>query len=697
MKKSKKRFFIFLSFLFLVIILTTLYAANDISILDEGMWTFDNPPRKILKEKYSFEINDEWLDHIRLSSVRFDDGGSGSFVSSNGLVMTNHHVAIGQLQKMSTSEHDYVTTGYYAKSPSEEIPSPDLTLNVLMSIDNVTARVKAAAQTDMSREEALAAMKAEMAKIEQESFDATHLRSEVVTLYHGGEYWLYRYKKYTDVRLVFAPERQAAYFGGDYDNFTYPRYDLDIAFFRVYEDGKHVNSTNYFKFNPIGASDGELVFVSGHPGSTDRLLAFSQLLFERDYYYPIRLAIIDRRIQALRDYSKVGKEQERRALVQIFSLENAKKAFTGEYYGLKNQELMLKKYAEENTLKNQIAQNPEWQHLYGDAWNTIETVVQKQTSFVKKQFFRRFYGSKLTSFAINLVFYAIESKKPDNKRLDGFHDSELDELKFYVLSPAPIYLDMEEANLVGMLQMSQAELGESDPFITNILNGKSIELTIKELIQNTKLTDLEYRKNLWDGGINAISNSTDPLIILARKLEPILREDIEWQKCNVESDLIEATEKIASARFAIFGKETYPDATFTLRLSFGVVKGYPMNGTIAPYKTTLFGLYDRSSSFDNLNEFNLPNRFWEYKDKLDLSTPVNFVSTNDIIGGNSGSPVINKNGDLVGIIFDGNIESLPGRFIYDDIKSRAVSVHSAYIIEALKNLYQAQSLVDEIL
>ena len=666
------------------------------SLADEGMWTFDNPPIKQLQERYGFTPTKEWLDHVRLSSVRFMDGGSGSFVSPKGLVMTNHHVGVGQLQKISTSEKDFVTTGFYAKTQKEELKCPDLEVNVLISVEDVTKQVKAAVKKGMNEEEALKARKAAIAKIEKESLEKTGFRSNVINLYHGGEYWLYCYKKYTDLRMVFAPERQAAYFGGDFDNFTYPRYDLDVTFFRVYENDKPVNSNHYLKWNAEGAKKDELVFVSGNPGSSDRLFPYSQLEFLRDFQYPLILKYIKKRIEILHDYEKKGTEQQRRALISIFGLENAKKAMSGEYQGLLDKKLMEKQKKDEEAFRKLVASNPDLEKEYGDGWDTIAKIIQKQKQVAKERFYGRISGSRLTGIASTIVFYVIEIEKPDSERLDEYHDSGLDGLRFRLFSPAPIYLDMEEANLAGTLQLSLEELGPDNPFIKLVLNGRSPEDVAKELIQGTKLTDVNFRKSLVKGGEKAVKECSDPLIVLAKKLEPMMRKDIEWSKKNIESVLTPAAEKIAKARFAVYGKDVYPDATFTLRLSYGTVKEYSMNGTKAPCKTTLYGLFDRALSFNRERDYDLPDRFWERKDKLDLSTPVNFVSTCDIIGGNSGSPVINKKAEVVGLIFDGNIESLPGRFVYDETKNRAVSVHTGYITEALRKLYDADTIVIEL-
>ncbi len=692
MKMGNKRSVFAVLFLAVLFAFGTVLAASP----DEGMWTFDNPPIKLLMEKYGFKPTQEWLDHVRLASVRFMDGGSGSFVSPDGLVMTNHHVAVGQLQKISTPEKNYVATGFYAPTYADELKSSDLEVNVLVSMKDVTARVNAAVKKGMSDQDALKAKEAVIAKIEKESKDKTGLRSNVISLYHGGEYWLYRYKKYTDVRLVFAPERQAAYYGGDFDNFTYPRYDLDVAFFRVYENGKPIKSDNYFKWNKEGASENELVFVSGNPGSTDRLFTYAQLEYQRDFYYPMVLNLIKSWIAVLRDYSKKGPEQERRALIQIFGLENAKKAMTGEYQGLLDSTLMRNYHEQEKALRAKIAANPELQKKYGDAWTTIETLMSSSRERIASQFYQGIFGCQLAGFANTIVRYVAEVKKPDSERLAGYHDAQLENLKFGLFSPAPIYKDMQEANLAWSLGLSLKGLGRDDPFVKTVLGDKSPEEAAKYLVENTKLQDVDFRKKLIEGGEKAVAKCTDPFIVLARNLDPILRKNIEWNKEHVQSVFDVATEKIAKARFDIYGKDIYPDATFTLRLSYGTVKGYPMNGTKAPYKTTLYGLYDRALGFNNEGPFMLPQRFWDRKDKLDLSTPANFVSSCDIIGGNSGSPVINKNAEVVGLVFDGNIESLPGRFMFDEEKNRTVAVHTAYISEALRKLYDADKLADEI-
>jgi hypothetical protein len=662
---------------------------------DEGMWTFDNPPTKLLQQHYGFTPSPEWLDHVRLSSVRLNDGGSGSFVSPHGLLLTNHHVALGQLQKNSTAEHDYVRDGFYAATPDQEMKSPDLEVNVLVSMEDVTQRVQSALKGVTDPQKALAARKNVIAQITRESEQKTGLRSDVVTLYQGGEYWLYRYKRYNDVRIVFAPEQQIAYFGGDPDNFTYPRYDLDMALFRVYENGKPLESTNYLKWDAKGAGNGELVFVPGHPGTTSRLDTMAQILRERDVRLPLLQQWLRKRLEIMRQYAARGAEQARQAEALSLSLENAVKAYQGTYQALLDKRVITKKQAEEEAFRQLVASKPEWQSEFGAAWDTIAAAEAKAAPMTKKQIFRRL-DSQLASLALSIVQYVAEIKKPDGERLFGFHEAQLESLRYRLLSPAPIYPEMEQARLSGALAESARELGADDEFVKTVLAGRAPDALAAEVIKGTHLADPKVRKALLEGGEAAVAASNDPMIILARKIDPLSRTMTKWFEDNVQSVEQSAGEKLGKARFLAYGKSAYPDATFTLRLSYGTLKGYPMNGTKAPYKTTFYGLYDRAHSFDLAPPFNLPARYSEGIGKLDLATPLDFVSTCDVVGGNSGSPVINKNADLVGLIFDGNIESLAGDFVYDEETNRAVAVHSGAMIEALRKLYGAGKLADEL-
>ncbi len=665
-------------------------------IADEGMWTYDNLPLKDLKEKYGFVPTKEWLDNVRLSSVRFMDGGSGSFVSPDGLILTNHHVAVGQLQKLSNAKRNYVKTGFYAKTKEEEIKCPDLEINILVDMKNITDKILSVLKPDMTFEERLKAKKEKITEIENKAKKETGLEPEVVNLYHDGEFWLYLYKKYTDVRLVFAPERQAAYFGGDYDNFTYPRYDLDFALFRAYENGKPVKCKNYLKWNSNGIKEGDLVFVSGHPGSTDRLYTYNQLKYLRDYRYPYAIDFINHKLKVLEEFAQRGPEQARKALIYQFGLGNGLKAMTGEYKGLRDSILMNEKKKQEEELKNKVYSDEKLKKLYGDGWSIIDSALDLQIKNFKRLRYHSTGFSRLLGIALNIVRYVEEIEKPDKDRLEGYHESELDRLKFRLLSPAPIYKDLEEFNLADDLKQMKKNLDENDEFLKAFLGDNDPEKFAHYLISKTKLDNVDFRKKMLNGGKKAVKKSKDPLIKLALKIDPILRKEKEFYRNNIESRLRYGAEKIAKARFAIYGKSIYPDATFTLRLSYGTVKGYPYNGTIAPAYTTLYGLFDRALSFKGKREYSLPERFWQKKDSLDLSTPVNFVSTCDIIGGNSGSPVVNREGEIVGLIFDGNIESLYGRFLYDEKANRAVAVHTAYIIEALRKIYNADNIADEL-
>lgn len=663
---------------------------------DEGMWTFDNPPTKLIQQKYNFTLTKQWLDHVRLSSARLNDGGSGSFVSPHGLLLTNHHVARGQLAKDSTPHHDYIKNGFYARTQAEELKAPDLEVDVLMSTEDVTARVQAAVKNAKTPDQEGDERRKIIAQIERESLDKTGLRSNVVTLYQGGEYWLYRYKEYTDIRIVFAPEEQAAYFGGDDDNFTYPRYDLDMALFRVYENGKPIDSANYLKWNPKGPSDGDLVFVSGNPGSTERLDTVAQLEFQRDDSLKIDLAVLHDHYDTLARFSATGAAQAQEASSDMFFDANSIKAITGMLQGLNDKRIMDTKRADEEKFRAAVMANAKLKASYGNAWNDIAEAERKAATRIKERFFHS-TDSQLSGFAATIVDYVAEIKKPDGVRLPGYHDAQLQSLRFELFSPAPVYKDLEIARITGALELDLKEMGANDPFLKIVLNGKSPAEAARALVSGTQLNDADVRKKLIEGGQAAVDASTDPMIVLARNLDPMRRETVKWWQDNVESVLDRGGEKLGHARFAIYGRNTYPDATFTLRLSYGQMKGYPMNGTIAPPMTTLYGLYDRSASFSDKGEFYLIPRFAEGLSKLNLATPINFVTTNDIIGGNSGSPVIDKDGAIVGLVFDGNIESLVGDYVFDIETNRTVAVHTAAMTEALRKLYDADDLVKELM
>jgi hypothetical protein len=663
---------------------------------DEGMWTLDNLPIARLKERYGFTPTAQWIEHVQKACVDFG-GGSGAFVSPNGLVLTNHHVALGQLHKMSTPENDFVRDGFYAHGAAEEARCPDLELRVLMSMQDVTARVRAAIDPKATDPVQNAQRKAAIATIEKESGKATGLQSRVVDLYHGGEYWLYRYRKYTDVRLVMAPEQMTAFHGGDWDNFCFPRHDLDFAFFRAYEDGKPVRPAHWFRWSATGPGDGELVFVPGHPGSTGRLLTVSQLEYLRDAFHPIRIAEQEHRLEALRKYSARGPEQARRALDRIFGLENNLKRQRAFLHVLEDPASMARKRADEEALRARIAKNPRVAAECEGAWDRM-AAAQREMARRHKEYLATDLarGARLVGFANNIVRYVVEVGKPNEKRFEEYRDSNLQSLRYQLFSPAPIYAEVDAVVLAAQLQDALDVLGPDHPFVSAALGGPSPQAVADELTRTTRLSEVPFRKELVEGGRSAVEASTDPLIVWARKLDPQYRELRAWYEDNVQS--VESREggRIARARFAIDGKSIYPDATGTLRLTFGKVAGYEQLTTLVPWKTTFFGLFDRAASFDGHEPFGLSRRMAEARGRLDLATPLDFVSTTDIIGGNSGSPVLNRDLEYVGLVFDGNTQAFVWNYAFDERQARTVSVDSSAILEALRKIYGMEGLADEL-
>ena len=657
------------------------------------MWTFDAPPLAYWQKTYGFAPDQKWLDHVRLASVRLPNCSS-SFVSPNGLILTNHHCARGCTDAVSPRDSNYIETGFAAGNLADEKKCPGLYVDQLISIEPVTDRVRAAITGTTPAEQA-AQRAAIVGRIQTECMQSTGLTCQVVSLYQGGMYSLYRYKRYSDLRLVMVPEEQIASFGGDPDNFTYPRYDLDMALLRAYDNNAPLHPTDYLRWSASGAGDGEAVFVIGNPGSTGRLNTLAQMEFLRDIGYPATLAGYNRALAVIRQTEAQDTSAARRYQNQVFGLQNSFKAVTGYRAGLIDSSRMAQKRAFENDFRARINADPALRARYGSSWDAV-AAAQHELAMFNPQF--RYYGfgpSALLAMAGQTVRVATEAAKPDAARLAAYRGPALDAIKAALERDRPIDVPYEKFSIAAQLRAAQQELPPTDPFIRVALAGRTPEAAAEALVSGTRMGDAAFRRSLVEGGAAAVAASNDPLIVLARSIDPLNRTVVA-RSDSLNAIIATNTEKIGQALFSIYGTSLPPDATFTLRISDGVVKGYPMNGTVAPYKTTFYGLYERASAFDFKDPFNLPQRWVTRKDRLNLSTPFDFVTTNDIIGGNSGSPAINRNAELVGLIFDGNIENIPNRFLFTADTPRTIAVHSAGIIEAIRKMYDGSRIADEL-
>ena len=662
---------------------------------DEGMWPFNHVPFEQIKKKRGFQVGTDLLERLQKGSVRFNNGGSGSFVSAGGLVMTNHHVASDCIKKLSSKEKDYIADGFYADAASAELKCPDLELNVLMKIETVTGQINKKVLSGMSEKERFEAQRAATADVEKECKDHTGERCDVVKLYEGGIFDLYEYKRYTDVRLVFAPEFPAAFFGGDKDNFTYPRYCLDVAFVRVYEDDKPITSPAFLPWSENGSTEGELVFVTGHPGRTNRLKTEAQLRFERDVRMPFMLDWLHAMAKDLREYGSAGGEAARLARDELFRLDNSIKAYTGMLGGLQDPELFNAKSEAERGVRASINQDDKKKKQFGGAWEAIAKAQKTKAEIYEE--YRLIDGlgfySRLFTIAKHLYRMSDELPKENAKRLPEYRESGLDSLYQRVYSPAPIYNEVEITKLSRSLEFMRERLGTGRKIVRAVLERRNPNDVAKSLIENTKLTDVDFRKKLAAHQAKQAKTSDDPMIDLVRKVDDEARRLRKRYEDEVEAVENAHGSGIAKARFAALGTDAYPDATFTLRLSVGVVKSYREGGRrIEPF-TRFAGLYQKVTGKD---PYVLPEHFLKRKDQVEKNTPYNLVSTNDITGGNSGSPLVNRKGEVVGLIFDGNIQSLPNGFLYSEKQARAVSVDSRGIIEALRKIYNAKRVVEEL-
>ncbi|KFE70107.1 S46 family peptidase [Hyalangium minutum] len=665
------------------------------ALADEGMWTYNNFPSAKVKAKYGFEPSQQWLDNVRLSSARLAGGCSASFVSPNGLVMTNHHCARGCIEQLSTAEKDYIANGFSAKTEADELKCPAMEINQLSEIVDVTDQLNKATQ-GLSGKQYSDTLKAEMSKIEKDCATSDQVRCDVVTLYQGGKYNLYKYRRFQDVRLVFAPEHAIAFFGGDPDNFEFPRYDLDVSFVRVYQDDKPAQIANYFKWSKGGAKDGELTFVSGHPGRTSRGLTVAELEYQRDVVMPKTLVTLAEIRGMITEFQKRGPEQQRISNNMKFGVENGLKAIKGRHEALVDKKFFATKVAAEQELRQKVEANPELKKKYGAAWDEIAK-AQEQLKLIRKELNYIEQGQGLSSSLFNiaqrLVRAADELPKENGQRLREYTDAGLPAFKAQLFSTAPIYPELEIARLEFSLTKLREELGPDHPFVKKVLGKESPLGLATRLVNGTQLRDVAVREKLFEGGKKAITSSKDPMIQLAILVDPDGRAIRKNYEENIESVIRKNSELVAKAKFEAYGTNVYPDATFSLRLSYGSVQGYTDNGKKVTPFTQMAGAYERNTGED---PFALPKSWIDSKSKLKLSTPMNFVTTNDIIGGNSGSPMINKDAEIVGLVFDGNIQSLGGDFGFDESVNRTVAVHSDAIIEALAKIYGANRVLEEL-
>lgn len=663
---------------------------------DEGMWLYTDFPSERVAKKYGFSPSQAWLDHVRLSSLRIAGGCSASFVSGSGLVMTNHHCAHACVEQLSTAERDYIKEGFLARAEEDEQKCPEMAVDQLLRITDVTAQVQAAT-AGLSGKEFTAAQNAAIAKIEQACSTSESLRCEVVTLYHGGRYHLYEYRRFLDVRLVFAPEFAAAFFGGDPDNFEFPRFDLDVAFLRVYEDGRPAQTPHHFTWSPSGPREGQLTFVAGNPGSTGRELAVSQLATLRDVVLPNRLYRLAEMRGALEEFQRRGPEERRTSTERLFGVENSFKALRGREEALLDEAFFARLAAREDQLRAAVAARPALAAEVGDAWDAIAAAEQRRRDLYAPYAFLEGgagFQSDLFGYARTLVRAAEELRKPNEERLRELTAAKLPSIKEELASTAPVYPDLEILMLSLSLERMRADLGPDHPAVRKALGDRSPLDLATAAVKGTKLGDPAVRTALFEGGKAAIDASTDPMIDLARRVDPDARAVRRRFEDEVEGPVRKASERIARARFEVYGTSLYPDATFTPRLSYGQVKGW-MEGDrpIAPF-TTFAGAFDRATGQP---PFALPESWLAARSRLDPSAPLDFATTNDIVGGNSGSPVIDREGRIVGLIFDGNIHSLSGDYAYDPANNRAVAVDSAAILHALDVIYGATRVRDELL
>ncbi len=665
------------------------------------MWTFENPPLDYWAETYGFRPTSEWLDHVRLASVRFGRGCSASFVSPDGLVMTNHHCARGCVDAVANEGEDFLVNGFKAETRGDERLCPNLFLDQLIEIEDVTDQVHAVAKPGMSNADITQAQGALTDEISEKCGAETGFECEVVNLFHGGQYMLYKYQRYQPVKLVFAPELQTGFFGGDADNFVYPRYNLDISFVRAYEaDGVTPASTpHFFAWDEGGAGEGELVFVTGNPGSTARQITLAQYMYEREIFHPMILDFFDQRLEVLHAIQLMDPIRGREMQNMIFGFENTQKLYRGELAGLRSDDLTARKILWEREFKAELAMSPTLQAEYGDVWQKLADIQDTKAALAPTVYFNNpgFLGaSQDLQMAGLLQQYVTEMAKPEAERSPQFQGDRAARALGQLTAPSEFAMDQSVGMLAGRLMLAEIWLPASAPLNMVVQPGETYEEAAIRLIEGSQIEDPAFRQAIIDGGPEALADSDDPLLMLVSKMRAAQEAALPaWNEANAAEDV--QNERFAAALFAVYGTDLPPDATFTLRITDGVVERYRYNETFAPATTSIYGFYARATEFNNEMPWTMPDSWWEAEDEIDMSVPINFVSTNDITGGNSGSPVIDRDAQLVGIAFDGNPESLPNEFFFAAENGRTVSVHSAGIIEALISVYNMDALVEEIL
>ena len=670
---------------------------------DEGMWTLDNFPGAAVKQKYHVDIDDAWLKQVRQSITRLEGGCTGSFISGDGLVLTNHHCVMDCLSSLSSQGNDLVENGYNANARSNERKCPSDIVSVLVDIENITDKVNAAstglpdAKANEVRKQTLSRLEAACTASSARNRSTGPVACESVTLYQGGQYFLYKYKRYDDVRIVFAPENSIAAFGGDPDNFNFPRWCLDFSLLRVYEKGKPAVTPHHLRWREEGPTPGEPVFVAGHPGSTNRLYTVAQLKFMRDTQVPAYLNRNSEFRGRLIQWGKTGDEPQRIIQDTLASVENSLKVYRGFQRALLDDALFEQKGRQEQDLRTRVAADPQLARQVGSAWDDIIGAEDRYRDIYSRYLFLESgagFNSRLFAYAREIVRGSAERARPNEQRLREYADSNLPKVAADVLAETPVHTDFEQVRLSFSLAKMREALGPDDAVVRRLLGSESPESLAAKSLEGTKLADPAVRKALWDGGETAVAASTDPMIALARAIDGDARAVRKTYEDAVQAPVASGQERVAKARFALLGTNTYPDATFTLRVSYGAVQGWKDKGEDVPEFTRLSRLYERTTGKD---PFRLPQTWLDARSKLDPNTPFNYVTTNDIVGGNSGSPLIDAQGRLVGLAFDGNMDSIAGSFWYDGTKNRTVAVHPAIIVKALRDVYGADAIIKEIM